>query len=61
MIWTVERREVVDGFSESREKRDGGLVLDLEYKGERERERGFLEKLINEFFISLYYFNVKYH
>ena len=59
MIWTVERREVVDGFTESKEKRDGGLVLDLEYKGER--ERGFLEKLINEFFISLYYFNVKYH
>ena len=54
MIWRVERREVVDGFSKSREKRDGDSVLVLE------RERGFLEKLTNEFFISLYYFNVKY-
>ena len=35
----VERREMVDGFSKSREKRDGGWVLVLEYKGERERER----------------------
>ena len=35
MIWRVERREVVDGFSESREKRDGGWVLDLEYRGKR--------------------------
>ena len=29
MIWRVERREVVDGFLESREKRDGGWVLDF--------------------------------
>ena len=48
---------MLDGFSKSREKRDGGWILVLEYKG----ERGFLEKLINEFFIILYYFNVKYH
>ena len=46
---------------ESREKRGGGW-----FSKSREEERwwlgsGFLEKLINEFFISLYYFNVKYH
>ena len=44
----VERREMVARF----------WFFSTE---ERERERGFLEKLINEFFISLYYFNVKYH
>ena len=43
MIWRVKRREVVDGFSESREKRDGGWVLDLKYRGERERGRLFRE------------------